>query len=162
MQDLIFVLKNIQNSANKNSDSLVLFLVILTSINFQIFKHQNLVFKVIYSKKKKMPLHHIRRDYQGSCGVIWRKWFYLIRREWCNYGLIHKRWWGGGWWFPVFPRYITTGEPEESPWLLLTAARSYLSSRPDSLQRHARSDGPTRHCIWRISAWLASLCTWVQ
>lgn len=52
MQDLIFVLKNIQNSANKNSDFLVLFLVILTSINFQIFKHQNLVFKVIYSKKK--------------------------------------------------------------------------------------------------------------
>lgn len=45
---------------------------------------------------------------------------------------------------------------------LRTASQSYLNSRPDSPRKHAHFGGPTRHCIWRISAWLASLCTAVQ
>lgn len=42
---------------------------------------------------------------------------------------------------------------------LRMVSHPYLNSRPGSPRRHAHSDGPTRHCTWRISAWLALLCT---
>ena len=64
----------------------------------------------------------------------------------------------GGWFAQHFSSHVTRWAAMDSR----IASHSYLNSHPDSPQRRAHFGGPTRRCIWRISAWLAVLCTAVR